>query len=445
MRPYLHYAPAFGWLNDPNGLLYDQGVFHIFHQHNPYGLEWENIHWSYTSTKDFIHWSYTEPALRPDCEGPIYSGTGLLDKYDLLGYGKHAYLYFYTSAGGRSEWSKNGKFTQRIAYSRDENKSISKSDCFCMPHVCDENRDPKVFYHEESQAYIMVLYMTGFCFCFYRSEDLLNWVKTQELEEKGMCECPDLFPLVDERTGDKKWVFWAADGYYLIGDFDGYTFQPTSERKEAYAVCKREYVRAYAAQTVHNSNGRVVQISWLTSQKENRSYTGLLSLPVQLSLLSIGKEQYVTLLPTEEVKAMRKKADQYNIEQEFQLPYEVQKEPMELEIHLQYQSKGNVTIEAFGQIVQINFDEKMIEMCDRKSSFAEDSFLQEHGLDFQMFFDQDVIEIYAMSGLKYFVQENKSEDVCGTVRLCGTADTKGTIVIHELEKVVMEENASNNY
>lgn len=187
-RPLIHYASEFGRINDPNGLIYHKGVYHIYHQHNPYGVRWENMHWGHTSTPDFLSYSQTEDVLCPDEEGPIFSGTAILDQNNCLGTGADTIAYFYTSAGGRSHWSKDHWFTQKMAVSMDQGKTLKKREKFVLPHIKEENRDPKVFYHKESNAYIMVLYISDDTFYFFRSKDLIEWEKIQEIAVPGMWE-----------------------------------------------------------------------------------------------------------------------------------------------------------------------------------------------------------------------------------------------------------------
>ena len=176
-RPKLHAAPATGWHNDPNGMVYADGFYHLYYQWNPYGSMWGNMQWGHVKSKDLYHWEQEGLAIAPDETGTVYSGCGIQDKDNLTGYGEGALLYFYTAAGGRNQWSVDAGnlFTQRLAYSTDGGKTLQRSEKFCMPHIVNENRDPKVFYHKESKAFIMVLYLDGYDFAVYRSTYLLNW------------------------------------------------------------------------------------------------------------------------------------------------------------------------------------------------------------------------------------------------------------------------------
>lgn len=163
------------------------------------------------------------------------------------------WIFYYTCGGGASAWSRENKstFSQKLAYSTDEGKTLITYEAGGLPCEQDEDRDPKIYWHEESHAYYMVLYLSGFNCGIYRSEDLLHWEKTQELTFDGMRECPDLFPLETEK--ERNWVLLSADGSYVVGDFDGYHFRPQQEKKSAYATDV-----PYAGQTFAGTEKRYV-------------------------------------------------------------------------------------------------------------------------------------------------------------------------------------------
>lgn len=438
-RPLLHYTPPFGWMNDPNGLLYENGVFHIYHQHNPYGVIWENIHWSHTDTRDFLHFTRTQPVLAPDEDGPMFSGTGIIDRENVLGMGAGADIFFYTSAGGRSKWAEGKHFTQRLAYSTNQGRTLHKSDKLCILHVCGENRDPKVFWHDESRAWIMVLYMDENTFYLYRSQDMLDWSKTQEIQVEGMWECPDLFRAWDRESGQSRWIFWSADGYYLTGEFDGYRFTPEGGRKEAYAMCGRDRIRAYAAQTVHNTGDRVIQIAWLTSQNNGAPYTGMLSVPAEVSLMMIDGCAYLTLQPAAEMKAARKKQGIYRLEGLKQNIRTEPDTPLELALMLPWQETGSVTIEVCKSVMTVDFDSREIRMEGRRVPFTGEGLLRKQGMELRILADREVLECYTMSGLKYIAAENQSGGLCGDIQISGTGPLQGTLTVYELKSISMEE------
>lgn len=443
VRPHIHYAPTVGWMNDPNGLLCHKGVYHIYHQHNPYGVKWENIHWAHTETKDFIHWKTTTDVLFPDKEGPIFSGTGIIDEKNCLGYGTDALLFFYTSAGGRSKWSKDYRFTQKIAYSLDGGRTLEKSDKFCMEHLAAENRDPKVFYHAATMAYILILYIDEDMFYFFRSSDLLHWEKTQEIQVKGMWECPDFFEVICEDDKSTAWVLWSADGYYCLGDFDGYKFEKKSDRLEAYSMKhsieeeERKQTRAYAAQTFNHVTDRVLQQSWIVSQKEGKPYAGLLSLPVEISLCNTKEGKELSLNPARELLQLREREYIFKLDElckcEKQCLLNIADKALEISININRIQKGNLNITLLDNCVRVDFDKRKVQVMDREIRLP-----KETKFDLRIFADVDVLELFGMNGTRYMVVDNVSSSLNGKVELEADTDMSGSIAIYELSKIIYE-------
>lgn len=277
----LHYHSPYGFINDPNGLIYQDGIYHLFYQHNPMNTLWENMTWGHAVSEDLLHFTFVGDALFPDERGVMYSGCAILNEKEKLGLSKDALLFFYTSAGGaelRGRTSQK-KFTQRMAYSTDNGKTLIKYEDFEIPHIVGENRDPDVFWHERSQAYICVLYLDDKDFVILRSKNLKDWGESQRLSLPPMWECPDLISLKDEK-GQEKWAFLSADGFYYIGSFDGYRFEAEGDMKKLY---HDKY--PYAAQTYSNMpDDRLVQIAWLRTENQGKVYKGMMSVARELSL-----------------------------------------------------------------------------------------------------------------------------------------------------------------
>ncbi len=281
-RPLIHFTAPTGWINDPNGLVYADGIWHLYHQWNPYGTEWGNMHWGHAVSRDLITWEHKGIAMEPDAFGTVFSGCGWQDDTNAAGFGKDALLFFYTASGGCNQWSAGAgnPFTQRLAVSTDGGRTLQKK-CRVLDHIKGENRDPKVFYHQESKAYIMVLFLDDDEFAVFRSPDLTHWQESQRFSAPEMRECPDLFELQsDNEPGQRKWVFWSADGYYQIGQFDGRRFVPESATLSAYAT-----KLPYAAQTVAGVRDRVISIAWLRTENDRGNFRGMMSVPAELSLV----------------------------------------------------------------------------------------------------------------------------------------------------------------
>ena len=208
-RPLIHFSANVGWLNDPNGLMYHDGVYHMFFQYNPCDTRWQNMSWGHAVSRDLLHWEQKETALLPDEDGPMYSGSAIVNEQGKLGLPRDAEILFYTCAGSSSKWSEGKKYVQKIAYSTD-GKTFQKREGCVLENVAGENRDPKVYWHEGKQVYYMALFLEGYDYAIFNSRDLEHWEMTQRLSLPNARECPDL-QKVPVEGGGYKWMFWGAD------------------------------------------------------------------------------------------------------------------------------------------------------------------------------------------------------------------------------------------
>lgn len=276
-RPLVHFTPKNGWLNDPNGLCWLDGVYHMFYQHNPGGADWGNMHWGHAVSRDLLHWEEREIALFPDEHGTCFSGSAVVDRKNLLGLGPETMALFYTAAGEG--------FTQRLAVSEDGGKTFRPyREAPVLAGITRENRDPKVVYCPELGRYVMALYLTGERYLLLTSENLTDWRKLQEILLPCDNECPDLYCLPDGEGG-KKWVFSGAHGYYYIGEFSGGKFVPDSEAaRYLFGTCD------YAAQTFSGlPGGEVVRMAWNHIGIPSSRVTEQMSLPVRMFLKRKGR------------------------------------------------------------------------------------------------------------------------------------------------------------
>ena len=281
--PKAHFTPQTGWMNDPNGLVYHDGSYELYYQYNPYGVEWNHISWGHAQSTDLLHWENLPVTLTPDEDGYMFSGCGIRNDQGLLGLPTDALLFFYTAAGHMSPESAGKGFQIMLAVSTDGGKTLQKTGRVVLASPAWENRDPKVFWHEESKAYILVLYLHGQDFGIFRSENLEHFELTDRISLEGGYECPDLYPLQVEDSVEKKWVFWSADGSYYVGDFDGYHFKQTQGRRYAYGT---RHPLAYAAQTWSGVPGeRVLGVSWIKSVNVAGVYSGAYTIPRELGLV----------------------------------------------------------------------------------------------------------------------------------------------------------------
>jgi sucrose-6-phosphate hydrolase SacC (GH32 family) len=297
-RPQFHFSSRRGWHNDPNGLLYYQGVYHLFYQHNPYGWKWGNMHWGHAISPDLVHWEELPDALYPDGLGTCFSGSGVVDWRNTAGFsrdGAPALVCIYTSAGE--------PFTQSLAYSTDQGRSWTKySHNPVLGHVVGRNRDPKVIWHAPTRAWVMALYLDGESYALFASSDLKRWEKRCDVRLPGASECPDLFELpIEGSPGETRWVFWGANGTYLLGSFDGWTFEPDGD-----ALRYDWGGSSYAAQTWSDApDGRRIQIAWMRQDLPGMPFNQLMTFPCELTLRHLPEGVRLCSQPVQEVEHIR--------------------------------------------------------------------------------------------------------------------------------------------
>lgn len=276
-RPRFHLTAQSGWINDPNGLIYHDGLYHHYFQHNPLDTQWQNMSWGHAVSRDLLHWEQKETVLWPKEDGTIFSGSAAANERGLLGLPESAILYFYTVAGGTSEWSAGREFVQKMAYSADGGFTLSPLDSGQLGVLKHSSRDPKVFWHEESGAYIMILWVEKDIFGLFRSEDLRTWSESQRFSLPEGYECPDMVRF--EWDGNAYWAVMTAAGHYYPGSFDGYRFEWDGYRKELYCGSLQ-----YAAQTFSGSGERIILVPWLRMKHSGRIYCGASGLPRELRM-----------------------------------------------------------------------------------------------------------------------------------------------------------------
>jgi fructan beta-fructosidase len=309
-RPQFHFTPDVGWMNDPNGMVYYDGEYHLFFQHNPVSTSWENMTWGHAVSSDMLHWKFLDEAIYPDEMGTIFSGSAVVDWNNSAGFqtGKEkALVAFYTSAGDTSAWSSNVRSTQSIAYSNDRGRSWTKFEGNpVLGHIKAHNRDPKVIWHEPSRQWVMALYLTEPGeYALYGSKDLKSWGELCHLPDMGVRECPDFFELaVDGDPKNSRWVFWGGDGHYTIGTFDGKTFKTEDG---PYKGCFGR--NDYAAQTFSDipaEDGRRIQISWMIRGRfPGMPFNQQMAIPRVLTLRATADGVRMFFEPVEEVEKLR--------------------------------------------------------------------------------------------------------------------------------------------
>lgn len=312
-RPQFHFTPRRGWTNDPNGLVYYGGEYHLFFQHNPYGVRWGNMTWGHAVSPDLVHWRELPPAIYPDHLGTIFSGSAVVDQNNTAGFSRgdeKALVCVYTSAG--SCVRPPVPFTQSIAYSLDRGRSWTKYDKNpVLGHLAGSNRDPKVIWHEATRRWIMALFLDKQDYALFWSPDLKQWTRLSDVPPLDASECPDFFELpVDGRKDNTRWVFWGGNGNYLIGRFDGKTFT-----KESGPHSSRFGANDYAAQTYSDipaADGRRIQIAWMAGGKyPDMPFNQQMTIPRVLTLRTTPEGIRLFMQPACELEKLREKEHRF--------------------------------------------------------------------------------------------------------------------------------------
>lgn len=372
IHPAVHFAARNGWINDPNGLIFNDGVYHMYFQFNPVDTVWENMSWGHAISRDLLHWKQLDDVMYPDGDGTVFSGSGVKNNSGCLSLPENALLFFYTSAGGTSPWSEGKTFTQKIAYSLDGGYTFTKINSPALECIIGENRDPKVYWYAPQNLYYMVLYLENDEFVILNSTDLRNFTVTQHIYMEGSGECPDL-RRVSCDDGGEQWIFMQADGSYYVGDFDGSRFEIKSDLQSAYLSSL-----PYAAQTVNGTKDRVILIPWLRTRNSLCAYTGMMGLPRELSLVRRNGTYTLRLKPVEEYFAARKTASDWNYSFS-------QNRALEIELFFSKGEDAKVTI---GQ-VSVCYDQKQGLL-----QIDEEAFTFEKELDgFIILIDKGILEI----------------------------------------------------
>ena len=319
-RPSYHFTPLYGWMNDPNGMVYKDGESHLYFQYNPYGSKWGNMHWGHAVSKDLVHWEHLDPAIARDPVGHIFSGSSVVDKKNTAGFGKNAIIAIYTNN------SVNHDEVQCVAYSNDNGRTFTKYEGNPVLTPFDglkDFRDPKVFWYEKGKCWYMIVSADKET-RFYKSKNLKKWNYVSAFgkgigQQPCQYECPDFFQL--PVNGDKKkmkWVmtmninpgcwFGGSATEYFVGDFDGKKFTCPDANEVKWLDWGKDH---YATVTFSNTGDRVLGITWmsnwqyanLTPFKQNRGANGL---PRELKLYEKNGKYYISEDVAPEVYALRK-------------------------------------------------------------------------------------------------------------------------------------------
>lgn len=323
-RPQYHFTPEANWMNDPNGMVYYAGEYHLFYQYHPYGLQWGPMHWGHAVSKDLVTWEHLPVALYPDEKGTIFSGSAVVDQNNTSGFqtGKEKPLVaIYTQ-------DREGHQVQSIAYSNDKGRTWTKyAGNPVIPNPGKKDfRDPKVFWYEKEKKWVMVL-AAGDRILMYTSKNLKQWAYASEFGQGqgshgGVWECPDLFELpVDGKSNQKKWVLQVSVGngavsggsgmQYFVGDFDGTHFKNENPSdKVLWTDYGRDFYAAVSWSDIPSRDGRRLWLGWMSNWQyandvPTSPWRSATSIPRELKLKALTDGVRVIQTPVKELEAIR--------------------------------------------------------------------------------------------------------------------------------------------
>lgn len=433
-RPAFHFTPDKNWMNDPNGLVYYEGEYHLFYQYNPYGNTWGHMSWGHAVSKDLLHWEHLPVALEeyPDPvtgdSTMIFSGTALVDKNNTSGLcqGKDCMIAIYTS----NVHKDNQGLTQHqsLAYSNDKGRTWKRYDKNPILDIKRKDfRDPKVFWYEPQQKWLMATVIPDlYKVRFYESKNLLEWTQLSEFGPLGdttrIWECPDLFELpIEDNPGKTKWVLSLSGGHpqgpkfvgmqYFVGQFDGTTFTANDPKQSPFYL---DHGKDFYAGIIYNNipkeDGRTIMIGWVNNwtygnQIPTSPWRSAMSLPRKLSLKEMENGIRLIQTPVTEAKSLRTEmitdsvASEAVAEIELELDTE-QSEEMGLKL---FKSDGEETIIGYRAKDQVLFlDRKKSGNVSFNPNFAsieEVSLKPINGkIKLHIFIDQSIIEVFANDG-----------------------------------------------
>ena len=402
-RSIYHHTPIYGWMNDPNGMFYKDGVWHLYYQYNPYGSQWENMTWAHSTSTDLIHWKNHGEVIQPDALGTIFSGSSVVDKENTAGFGKDAVVAFYTSAGAAQ--------TQSIAYSTDNGETFKKyvNNPILTSDVPDF-RDPNVFWNEEVKQWILIL-AAGQQMNIYSSKNLKDWKYESSFGEGygnhgGVWECPDLLKMGD------KWVlicninpggpFGGSATQYFVGSFDGHKF--TCESKPEVTKWMDYGKDHYATVSFSNApDGRIVVLPWMSNwqyanQVPTQQFRSANGLPRDLGLYSYNGEDYVSVKPSPEVFAAFEKKPSGRLQSAAYI--EVTNIKSNASIVLSNDKGERVTMVYDGKNATFSMDRTESGVTDFHSDFKAKTVAPTNGIikSMQIFIDRCSIEAFDTEG-----------------------------------------------
>lgn len=460
-RPVYHHTPVYGWMNDPNGMFYKDGVYHLYFQYNPYGSVWGNMHWGHSTSTDLMHWKFEGCVIVPDAWGAIFSGSCVVDHENTAGFGKEAVVAFYTSAKA-TPWGDVQ--SQSMAYSLDNGKTFTKYEGNPILTSSEKDfRDPKVFWYAPGKHWVMML-AVGQHMEIYSSVNLKEWKKESEFgamqgAHGGVWECPDLVEIPVEGTREKKWVlicnlnpggpFGGSAAQYFVGSFDGKKFVNESPTQTKWMDWGKDN---YATVTWNNApDGRCIALGWMSNWQyannvPTRQYRSANTLARDLTLYREGQELYLKSTPSSEVKKARGKKvsiPSFKVSEKHEMVnlFEEKQGAYEVEIVIQNAGASKIAFSLLndkGEKVSMYYDLNRKQFVMDRSESGKVDFSKDFPavtvapvnvdkeLTLRLFVDRSSIEAFGEDGK--FVMTNLVFPSQPYVKMCFEADKNGYAV-----------------
>ena len=432
LRGQFHFSPRRGWNNDPNGLSFYRGEYHLFYQHNPYGWGWGNMHWGHAVSRDLVHWQELSDAIAPEDLNlrTMYSGSAVVDWENSSGFGKPgrpAHVLIYTSAGNPT--------LQCLAYSTDGRTYTKYSGNPVVKQITRGNRDPKVMWYAPEKKWVMCLYVSlnnANTIHFLGSTNLKDWTVMSQVD--GFAECPDLFELpVDGDAANKKWVLTAGSSEYMTGTFDGTKFTP-----ETAKLLGHRGKGFYAAQTfsdIPQQDGRRVQIGWFQTETKGMPFNQSMTIPLELKLAGTSDGPRLTWTPVKELEALRARTHKLapmTLRPDSPNPLaDVKAELVELRAEFEPGDASEVAFTVRGATIVYDAKKQELAVNDHRASAP----LRDGKQRLTLYCDRTGLEVFASDGLTYMPMpfQPKADDLTVGVQARGGSAKINSLRVYELK------------
>ena len=392
MRPLVHFTVKNGWNNDPNGLYYHDGLYHMFYQYNPCDIYWGNMHWGHATSRDLITWEEQDVKLFPDEYGTEYSGCAFVDRENVSRLGSKEsppILFYYTAAGGTNHLSQNQPYTQRLAYSLDNGKTLIKHPDCILEHIVACNRDPKVVFVPEMSCYVMILYLEKGEFSLLSSTDLFTWTAFQKVAICNDGECPNLVRVPFKNSADYRWVIFGATGIYMVGSFIDGQFVP-----EQNVYRSNTESRWYAGQCFNNADD-VILIDWLRTQAVETRFSQAMGIPCKLELESAYDRLWLMKTPIDALQKLVVTDDSPTspiLPKHLTIP--LTQKAYDIRLTADFDPENRVRLTVFGQTLLIDMQKNQLSVGKNACTISPDR----KAVDLRIIVDTTSVEVFADGG-----------------------------------------------